>query len=100
MPNETKAEKAAAKSAENPVENRDEGSDGGADALADAHLRTAEANHILAEMRHDPAVIERIFRDGVYPYKRKISRKVYEAHKAELQAELLKVQNWVKETGQ
>ena len=108
MPNETKTEKAVEKTKETLKEGPKESSEetageaptGGADRLADAHQRTAEANHILAEMRHDPAVIERIFRDGVYPYKRKISRKVYEAHKAELQAELLKVQNWVKETGQ
>ncbi len=66
----------------------------------EAHNRTDEANHILAEMRHDPAIIERIFRDGVYPYKQKIQTKVYEKHKAELQSELLKAQSWVKETGQ
>ena len=66
----------------------------------DAHNRTAEVNHILANMRHDPAMIERVFREGVYPYKRKIQKKDYEKHKAELQSELLKVQNWVKETGQ
>ncbi len=35
-----------------------------------------------------------------YPYKNRIKRADYERQKAELQVELLKVQNWVKETGQ
>ncbi len=34
-----------------------------------------------------------------YPYPNKLSRKAYERDKAELQIELLKLQNWVKETG-
>ncbi|TCJ13180.1 polyphosphate kinase 2 [Parasulfuritortus cantonensis] len=35
-----------------------------------------------------------------YPYKTRMRRREYEAQKAKLQIELLKVQNWVKETGQ
>ena len=35
-----------------------------------------------------------------YPYPSKLSRKAYERDKAELQVELLKLQNWVKETGE
>ena len=35
-----------------------------------------------------------------YPYRKRLQRKEYEALKAELQIELLKVQSWVKETGQ
>ena len=58
-----------------------------------------ETRHKLAEMRHNSERIRQLFENGEYPYKRKISRKVYENHKAELQAELLKVQQWVKETG-
>jgi len=38
--------------------------------------------------------------DTPYPYEKKISRKLYEEQKRELQIELLKVQNWVRETGQ
>ena len=41
-----------------------------------------------------------IFKHGNYPYKEKMKRKEYEALKRELQIELLKVQNWVKDTGQ
>ncbi len=35
-----------------------------------------------------------------YPYRTRLQRREYEKTKAELQIELLKVQNWVKETGQ
>ncbi|KAF1061363.1 MAG: Polyphosphate:ADP/GDP phosphotransferase [Pseudomonas citronellolis] len=35
-----------------------------------------------------------------YPYRKRLQRKAYENAKADLQVELLKVQNWVKETGQ
>ncbi|MET0085922.1 MAG: polyphosphate kinase 2 [Sedimenticola sp.] len=38
--------------------------------------------------------------EAYYPYKTKIARTEYEAIKYELQIELLKMQNWVKETGQ
>ena len=59
-----------------------------------------QPHHGLAEMRHDKDAIRRIFETGEYPYKRKISRRSYERQKAELQVELLKVQEWVKQTGQ
>ena len=35
-----------------------------------------------------------------YPYPTKMRRRTYEARKAELQVELLKLQNWVQESGQ
>jgi polyphosphate kinase 2 len=41
-----------------------------------------------------------IFKHGSYPYRRKITRTEYEKTKNELQIELLKLQNWVKETGE
>jgi polyphosphate kinase 2 len=40
------------------------------------------------------------WRDGAYPYKNLLSRKRYEKQKYRLQVELLKLQAWVKETGQ
>ncbi len=40
------------------------------------------------------------WRDGGYPYKNLMSRKTYEAQKYKLQVELLKLQAWVKESGQ
>ncbi len=55
--------------------------------------------HHLAELRHDPDAIRHLFESREYP-SRKISRRYYEKHKVELQIELLKVQDWVKATGQ
>ena len=40
------------------------------------------------------------WRDGSYPYKHLMRRATYEAQKYQLQVELLKLQAWVKETGQ
>ena len=57
------------------------------------------AAHRIAEIRHDPEQIRTLFENGVYPYKDKIRRAPYEKHKAELQTELLKAQEWVKTTG-
>ncbi len=47
-----------------------------------------------------PAEIRQAFESGKYPYDQKLSRRSYETQKAKLQAELLKVQKWVGETGQ
>jgi len=44
--------------------------------------------------------IREAFETGTYPYATKMSRRSYENQKAKLQAELLKVQKWVGETGQ
>lgn len=46
------------------------------------------------------AAMTQAFERGDYPYKDKLSRKKYEIEKAQLQAELLKVQIWAQETGQ
>jgi len=40
------------------------------------------------------------WREGGYPYKNLLSRKSYEAQKYKLQVELLKLQAWVKDSGQ
>ena len=53
---------------------------------------------IVATLPRDRDAIRRIFETGEYPYKRKLTRKIYEQHKAELQVELLKAQDWVKAT--
>jgi len=55
--------------------------------------------HKLAQLRHDPDAIRHAFESGEFPYKRKMQRAAYEKRKAELQAELLKVQLWAKDTG-
>ena len=58
------------------------------------------ALHRLAEMRHDPAVIRRLFETGEYPYETRLRSGTYEQHMLELQRELLKCQRWIEETGQ
>ncbi len=47
-----------------------------------------------------PDQIRQAFESGTYPYARLMGRAPYEAEKARLQAELLKVQIWAQETGQ
>jgi polyphosphate kinase 2 len=47
-----------------------------------------------------PDEVRRAFESGNYPYTKKMSRAAYEKDKAQLQAELLKVQHWGLETGQ
>ena len=62
--------------------------------------KRGEAQHKLAELKHDAEAVQSSFESGSYPYQTKMRKKVYEAHKAQLQVELLKVQNWVQETGE
>lgn len=62
--------------------------------------QSTSASHSLAEIRHDPDAIHRLFETGKYPYKTKLTVSSYEKQKAELQVELLKVQDWVKASGQ
>lgn len=60
----------------------------------------APTSPTLYHARIDPAEVRRLFETGEYPYKRKISRKCYEKQKAALQVELLKVQDWVRNSGE
>ena len=54
----------------------------------------------VQSLRHDPDAIRRAFETGDYPYKTKVSESHYMESVLPLQAELLKAQNWVKETGE
>ncbi|MGD9783323.1 MAG: polyphosphate kinase 2 [Hyphomicrobiaceae bacterium] len=58
------------------------------------------AAHRIAEMRHNPEAIRHAFESGEYPYATKMRTKEYEEHLTDLQTELLKIQAWVKETGE
>ena len=46
------------------------------------------------------AILRDIFKHGLYPYRKKISSREYEEEKQKLQIELLKMQSWVKESGE
>ncbi len=50
-------------------------------------------------MSSDDELVE-AWRSGVYPYRNLMRRKTYEAQKYRLQVELLKLQAWVKESGE
>lgn len=52
------------------------------------------------EIHPDYELIKNWQEEGKYPYKNLLSRKLYESLKYDLQVELLKLQKWVKETGQ
>jgi polyphosphate kinase 2 len=53
------------------------------------------------KVKRDPdAELAPDWRDGAYPYKNLLRRSTYEKEKFRLQVELLKLQAWVKETGQ
>lgn len=62
---------------------------------------TAQAAQGRSKSESNPdEILSTDWRSGAYPYKNLLSRKTYEAHKYLLQVELLKLQAWVKETGQ
>jgi polyphosphate kinase len=50
--------------------------------------------------RRDPDAIRHAFETGDYPYSTKVKERAYLERMLPLQAELLKAQNWIKETGE
>ena len=68
-------------------------------ALTKALASLTNADTSNSRARNDKA-LSKDWRDGGYPYKNLLSRKTYEKEKYHLQVELLKLQAWVKETGQ
>jgi polyphosphate kinase 2 len=70
-----------------------------AEVLRNALLKTPQPD--VPGITLDPdAELADDWREGGYPYKNLMSRKSYERQKYRLQVELLKLQAWVKETGQ
>lgn len=67
--------------------------------LKNLFAQHALANKVKTGIKKDDELAEH-WREGAYPYKNRLSRKNYEAQKYQLQVELLKLQKWVKETGQ
>lgn len=68
-------------------------------ALREALLDTDEATIEKLPISPDDQ-LSNDWRDGGYPYRNLMSRKSYERQKYRLQVELLKLQAWVKDTGQ
>ncbi len=70
-------------------------------ALRDMLLGRDAAGEAAADDRESPdEELNGDWRNGNYPYRNLMSRKNYEKQKYQLQVELLKLQAWVKETGQ
>ncbi|OIR00032.1 polyphosphate kinase 2 (PPK2) [mine drainage metagenome] len=77
----------------------DEASPDDAAALRKAIAETAKPAHPKIRKNPDEELAQD-WREGNYPYKNLLSRKSYEKQKYHLQVELLKLQAWVKDTGQ
>ncbi len=71
-----------------------------AQAAAKPQDGNGKDSEAAAQALLNPEQLRENFQSDIYPYKNKMKRDVYEHHKQELQVELLKVQRWVKETGQ
>ncbi len=70
-----------------------------AQMLRTALLQQPAANEALAPRNPDDELAPD-WREGGYPYKNLLTRKSYEKQKYRLQVELLKLQAWIKATGQ
>ena len=72
------------------------------DAFDDSKARGKLRNYREPENKDDLDSEERreFFREGAFPYQRKISLDSYYEHKFPLQIELVKMQNWVRDTGE
>ncbi len=70
------------------------------DALALRAALTGRAKAKPAKGIDPDEVLSADWRDGGYPYRNLMRRSAYETQKYRLQVELLKLQAWVKETGQ
>jgi len=74
--------------------------DGAAASYGADHSGPASTYPSPARMRNDPEAVRHAFETGKFPYRTRMRRAAYETKKKALQAELLKAQRWVKETGQ
>ena len=77
---------------------------GSPNGVESPNIEQAEYSILDAEPLDDPMNIaphvrSRYFRENIYPYAERMRRKEYEAEKRELQIELMKLQNSMRETG-
>lgn len=69
-------------------------------AVRDLVLKNSNKNDLRNSKLNPDEILAKDWRNGAYPYLNLMSRKNYEKQKYHLQIELLKLQAWVKETGQ
>ncbi|HUN13274.1 MAG TPA: polyphosphate kinase 2 [Rhabdaerophilum sp.] len=60
----------------------------------------AGRGQLTRALQDEPDAVRRAFESGTYPYSDRLSERAYIKQMAPLQAELLKAQNWIKESGQ
>jgi hypothetical protein len=70
------------------------------EALVQSLMRQSKAPAAPANRQDPDLELADDWRKGGYPYRNLLSRRSYERQKYRLQVELLKLQAWVKETGQ
>jgi len=70
------------------------------EALMQSLMRQSKAAATQVKRADPDLELADDWRKGGYPYRNLLSRRSYERHKYRLQVELLKLQAWVKETGQ
>lgn len=71
------------------------------DAAKLRHALLEQIRPVVSKIKNNPDdELSEDWRKGGYPYKNLMSRKSYEKNKYHLQVELLKLQAWVKESGQ
>ncbi len=70
------------------------------DAQALRHALFRRETELAPGLRDPDTELSATWREGGYPYENLLSRKSYEKQKYRLQVELLKLQAWVKESGQ
>ena len=70
------------------------------DSKPEVSITPEVSSKTLEQLRHDPEAVRHAFETGEFPYKNRLGTKAYEDEMAELNIELLKVQNWIKESGE
>ena len=68
--------------------------------LEDTYLGGEYSSAFIKKLRTCPESIGKLFKEGKYPYTDIIQKRTYEREKEKLQIELLKIQSWVKLSGQ
>ncbi|NOR18773.1 MAG: polyphosphate kinase 2 [Xanthomonadales bacterium] len=68
--------------------------------IEESYLGGKYSSAFIKKLRNCPESIGKLFKEGKYPYTDRIKKHTYDREKEKLQIELLKVQNWVKMTGQ
>ncbi len=68
--------------------------------IEESYLGGEYSSAFIKKLRKCPESIGKLFKEGKYPYTDRIRTNTYNREKEKLQIELLKVQNWVKLSGQ